>query len=241
MTEKDAADLLYEHAGLSRVVLVGRGVEVVDCPACGLRVERVADEQQLLQVLGLALLIKDPGMTGEELRYLRTLYGMTQAELEQFVALPDQIRDDLRRSTDHAVDLLWAEAPERGASMAINRISRLVCDVERFARDADEPSAAFGRGVIYTRTSSGEPLRRCDDLTIDERQPMFDRYWRPWHVMIGDMVDYLLEDCEFPAVTIIDTHSFPDEPLPFEPDQFLRLDIYLGWNDFHTPEALECC
>jgi N-formylglutamate deformylase len=64
---------------------------------------------------------------------------------------------------------------------------------------------------------------------------MFDRYWLPWHVMIGDMVDYLLEDLEFPTVTIIDAHSFPDQPFPFESDQGPRPDICLGWDDYHTP------
>jgi transcriptional regulator with XRE-family HTH domain len=48
----------------------------------------VNDEQQLLQVLGLILLLGPPGMSGEELRYLRTLYGMTQTALAKALGLP---------------------------------------------------------------------------------------------------------------------------------------------------------
>jgi N-formylglutamate deformylase len=47
-------------------------------------------------------------------------------------------------------------------------VSRLVVDPERFTDDAREPMARKGMGVIYTRTASGEPLRRPP--SDDERQ-----------------------------------------------------------------------
>lgn len=71
----------YTHCGLSDVVLAGRGVQVVTCGHCSITSTRVEDEPQLLQVIGAALLMNPLGMRGEELRYLRTMFGMTQNEM----------------------------------------------------------------------------------------------------------------------------------------------------------------
>ncbi len=45
------------------------------------------NEQQLSQVLGLSILLSPPGMRGEHLRYLRTMFGMTQAEMARAMNL----------------------------------------------------------------------------------------------------------------------------------------------------------
>ncbi len=75
------SEYAYDHCGLSHVILTGKGVKITHCANCGHETTLVEDEQQLLQVLGLGLLLGPPGMRGEELRYLRTLYGMTQLDL----------------------------------------------------------------------------------------------------------------------------------------------------------------
>jgi N-formylglutamate amidohydrolase len=160
----------------------------------------------------------------------------------RFVASDEEIADDLASSTDHAVDELWRDAVDRGAIMFISHVSRLVCDLERYDRDALEPCAKFGRGVFYTRTCHGSPLRSDHDLSMEmawlAREMMLAYYYVPWQDMIADTVDYLLGDFVFPAVTIIDAHSFPDEPLPFETDEGPRPDICLGWNDRHSPTRM---
>jgi hypothetical protein len=56
-------------------------------------------------------------------------------------------------------------------------ISRLVCDVERFPSDPDEPMATRGMGVIYTRTLMGEVLRT--EPGAADRQSLLDRWYRP--------------------------------------------------------------
>jgi transcriptional regulator with XRE-family HTH domain len=78
----------YEDAGLSGVVLRGRGVQITRCGDCGNETSLVRDEQQLLQVLGLSLLVGPPGLTGEGLRYLRTLFGISQAALAKELCIP---------------------------------------------------------------------------------------------------------------------------------------------------------
>jgi N-formylglutamate amidohydrolase len=55
--------------------------------------------------------------------------------------------------TDDHTDELFPITPAE-AGRLIFPLSRLVCDVERFPSDAEEPMANRGMGVIYTRTSA---------------------------------------------------------------------------------------
>ena len=61
---------------------------------------------------------------------------------------------ELLAMTDAHTDALF---PLTGAEAGrvVCPVSRLVCDVERFPDDAEEPMAARGMGVVYTRTSTG--------------------------------------------------------------------------------------
>jgi len=71
----------YENCGLSDVVLIGEdAVTITKCPDCEQTTTMIPQEQQLLQVIGLSLLDTQPGMSGEQLRYLRTLFEMSQAD-----------------------------------------------------------------------------------------------------------------------------------------------------------------
>lgn len=60
--------------------------------------------------------------------------------------------------TDAFTDELFAPTSFEAARV-IFPISRLVCDVERFPDDADEPMALQGMGAVYVKTTNGEPLR----------------------------------------------------------------------------------
>ncbi len=75
------AEYEYKECGLSGVILMGRGVRRSNCSDCGQKTTRIIMEQQLLQLIGLALLINAGDMRGEDLRYLRRMFGMTQKEL----------------------------------------------------------------------------------------------------------------------------------------------------------------
>ncbi len=156
----------------------------------------------------------------------------------QFVASDAKVAEDLARSTDHAVDRLWDAAIDRGAVMAVTRLSRLACDVERFVNPVMEPCEAFGRGAIYTKAFDGEPLR-SPAMTIEDFNTLTASYYEPWQTMIGEAVYYLLVESGFRHCTIIDAHSFPAEPLPCEldPGPDARPDICLGWDEDHTPES----
>jgi transcriptional regulator with XRE-family HTH domain len=63
-------------------------VRITNCDACGHETTTVRNELQLFQVLGLGLLKRPVGMLGEELRYLRKLFRLTQAEFAERLSLP---------------------------------------------------------------------------------------------------------------------------------------------------------
>lgn len=76
---------LYDHCGLTGVHLIGKGVVVTECASCKETTTTILQEAQLLQVLGMAIVLGGPGITGEQLRYLRKLFEMTQDELSRSI------------------------------------------------------------------------------------------------------------------------------------------------------------
>ena len=80
---------------------------------------------------------------------------------------------ELLRMTDAYTDELFPLTPFE-AGRVVFPVSRLVCDVERFPSDEDEPMAARGMGVFYTRTSMGKLLRAQSNPAA--RQLLLDRW-----------------------------------------------------------------
>ena len=137
--------------------------------------------------------------------------------------------------TDHYVDELFA-LPAGEATTICYETSRLVCDPERFEDDALEPMAACGMGVVYTQTQDGAALRR--EVAQGEREALLARFYRPHHERLTQAVAAQLTIAG--ACLIIDAHSFPRRPLPYELDQCSgRPKICLGTDPVHTPLWLE--
>ena len=78
-------DCPYENSGLTGVHLIDKGVAETACAACGDVTTTVLQEAQLQQVLGMAIVLGGAGITGEQLRYLRKLFDLTQDELAQAI------------------------------------------------------------------------------------------------------------------------------------------------------------
>jgi N-formylglutamate amidohydrolase len=131
-----------------------------------------------------------------------------------FVLRPDDVQAELLAMTDHYTDELFA-LPPAVAHMVRFPISRLVVDPERFTEDAREPMSACGMGAIYTRTSDGQRLRA--EPTPAERAALLARFYEPHHNALTTAVVGALE--AHPACLVIDGHSFPATPLPYELDQ----------------------
>jgi len=161
-------------------------------------------------------------------------------------AIPAAVRRDLALSdsalaaevahmTDWHTDALFSSVLDLGGVLFVNRLSRLVVDPERFEDDAKEPMAAVGMGAVYTRTADGTPLR--PGVSPREREELLQFYFRPYAVAFETVVASLLR--RFGGCLIVDAHSFPSRPLPYEADQDpKRPEICLGTDPFHTPEPL---
>ena len=108
-------------------------------------------------------------------------------------------------------------------------------DPERFSEDFQEPMNQVGMGVTYTRGSLRQPL--CEQLTQGKRQELLERYYIPHHQKLTEAVEESL--LANGHCLIIDGHSFPALPLPYELEQTaFRPDFCLGTDDFHTSEEL---
>jgi N-formylglutamate deformylase len=151
-----------------------------------------------------------------------------------FLLNDDELHQELLRMTDRYTDKIFSRVTTVGGTCLVYGVSRLVVDPERFEDDAKEKMARKGMGVIYTKTSDGRALR--DSVTNKERKQLLDTYYRPYHKRYQEEVQRFLD--RFNTCMIIDCHSFPSKPLPFEDASKKRPDICIGISDFHTPSTL---
>ncbi|WP_030189549.1 N-formylglutamate amidohydrolase [Streptomyces violaceorubidus] len=158
------------------------------------------------------------------------------ADVRAGIVLPDA---ELERELDHMTDSHTAEIAGRAAELAgltpwrfVNRASRLVVDPERFP-DGREEMAAVGMGAVYTRTSHRAELRPADT----DPAPLIERYFRPYaRAMTEAVADRIAATGR---AVIVDVHSYPAEPLPYElHGEGPRPPVCLGTDAFHTPPGL---
>ena len=150
---------------------------------------------------------------------------------DQFVLDEKDLSRELIKMTDHhTYDLIAGIFP---ASQIVKfPVSRLVVDVERFELDCDEYMAARGMGVIYKTTHELKLLRRY--LLPAEREHLLSKWYRPHHELLTSAVDKALN--EFQRALVIDVHSFPSLPLPYETDlTAYRPEICIGSDSDHSP------
>ncbi|MET7620642.1 N-formylglutamate amidohydrolase [Streptomyces sp. NPDC005408] len=145
----------------------------------------------------------------------------------------------LERELDHITDSHTAEIAAAAAEAGlltpwrfVNGLSRLVMDPERFP-DEREEMLAVGMGAVYTHTTHRERLRSPDV----NPQPLIDRYFHPYAEAMTAAVGERLAATG--RAVVIDIHSYPTEPLPYElHGEGPRPPICLGADDFHTPAEL---
>jgi N-formylglutamate amidohydrolase len=138
---------------------------------------------------------------------------------------------ELLRMTDHFTDELYSNS---SATKVLFGVSRLICDVERFADDKEESMSKFGMGVCYTKDTEGKTLR---EFSQDDRETILKNFYYPHHQALELAVDLELE--KKGSALIVDCHSFPDEAYHFNSDfGKKRPDICIGTDSFHTPKEL---
>jgi N-formylglutamate amidohydrolase len=146
---------------------------------------------------------------------------------------------ELDRMTDTDTGVIATRAAEAATAapwIFENLGSRLVVDPERFP-DEREEMRAVGMGAVYTKTSQGTPLRGADTDCAKHEQQLLDEYFHPYARAVSDLVDDRLAATG--RAVIIDVHSYPSAPLPYE----LHADgprpaVCLGTDEFHTPTWL---
>jgi N-formylglutamate deformylase len=150
-----------------------------------------------------------------------------------FLLSDDELQHELLYMTDAFTDELFTG--NENDQWIVFPISRLVVDPERFKDDNQEPMAQKGMGAVYTSTSSGKILRRV--LANNEREALLKKYYDPHQECLSIMVKHQLDIKQ--ECLIVDCHSFPSKPLPYEYDQLKnRPDICIGTDLFHTPTWL---
>ncbi len=152
----------------------------------------------------------------------------------QFVLSDAELQAELVRITDHHTLGLYSEPADRDLVVRAD-VSRLVVDTERFADDTREHMAARGLGAVYSVTSQLQPLRTA--LSPAERSSLLADYYHPHHARLEAKVAAALDS--HGQALVLDCHSFPDRPLPYEGETSgNRPDICIGTDPFHTPPAL---
>jgi len=160
-----------------------------------------------------------------------------QEIMGQFALKEDDLHQEALKMTDHfTLELFGHEVPEK--QIVASPVSRLVVDVERFEDDTQEPMSVRGMGVVYMKTSEGKPLRY--PISEEAKKALIKSYYTPHHERLHLASQTCLD--QNGRVLIIDAHSFPSRPLPYELSQELnRPEICIGTDDTHTSDHLLRC
>ena len=140
---------------------------------------------------------------------------------------------ELLKMTDHFTDELFDFLGDNINQLKFP-VSRLLVDVERFEKDELEPMSKVGMGCVYEKTHDGKSLKLVNDV----RDELINKFYKTHHEHFTKIVDKKLKENN--KVLIIDCHSFPKYPLPYELDQKMdRPEICIGTDNFHTSEELK--
>jgi N-formylglutamate amidohydrolase len=152
---------------------------------------------------------------------------------EGIILSDDKLEIELLVMTDWYTDE-FAAVGEKYGTLIKHKFSRLVVDPERFRDKKREVMNSVGMGAVYVLTHDGKQLRL---LKNNEEERLLNDYFDPYHDSFNEKTARILE--EFKKCIIIDIHSFPSKPLPYELNQNeFRPDICIGTDDYHTPSYL---
>ena len=153
--------------------------------------------------------------------------------LKYFTLSKKDLEIELLKMTDHFTDELFDISCSNIHQLKFP-LSRLLVDVERFEEDELEPMFKVGMGCIYEKTHDGKSLKLVKDI----KHELINKFYKTHHENFTKIVDAKLKQNN--KVLIIDCHSFPKYPLPYELNQEMdRPEICIGTDNFHTSEKLK--
>jgi N-formylglutamate amidohydrolase len=150
--------------------------------------------------------------------------------LPSYAVSEQELELERDRMTDHFTDTVARETA--GASAMINGLSRFVVDVERFP-DEREEMLAVGMGAFYTHGSQGQLVRAPEHTTHAALAQFFASYSAAFTQLVTRTL------AVHGRAVIIDLHSYPTQPLPYElHSSEPRPQLCIGADSTHTPEWL---
>ena len=150
--------------------------------------------------------------------------------LKYFTLSKKDLQIEILKMTDHFTDKLFDISGDNIYQLKFP-ISRLLVDVERFEKDELEPMSKVGMGCIYEKTHDGKSLKIVKDI----KDELINKFYKTHHENFTKIVDEKLTENN--KVLIIDCHSFPKYPLPYELNQGIdRPEICIGTDNFHTSD-----
>ena len=153
--------------------------------------------------------------------------------LKFFTLSKHELQIELLKMTDHYTDALFDVSNSNIYQLKFP-LSRLLVDVERFERDELEIMSKVGMGCIYEKTHDGKSLKNVEHI----KEELITNFYKIHHVNFNKIVNKKL--IKNNKVLIIDCHSFPKFPLPYELNQNInRPEICIGTDNFHTSEKLK--
>ena len=153
---------------------------------------------------------------------------------DQFVIDDKALDEEILKMSDLWTHVLLTNGIPASQIIA-SPVNRLVVDVERFDDDTKEIMAKRGMGAIYRVRHDLTPLRRL--INDEERTRLLCKWYYPHHQKLSDAVDCSID--KYWKAVIVDLHSFPSKPLPYEDDQRAdRPEICLGTDRGHTSDDL---
>ena len=153
--------------------------------------------------------------------------------LKYFTLSKTDLQFELLKMTDHFTDELFDVSGDNIHQLKFP-ISRLLVDVERFEKDELELMSKVGMGCVYKKTHDGKSLKNVEHI----KDELINKFYKTHHENFTKIVDAKLKKNN--KVLIIDCHSFPKYPLPYELNQSIdRPEICIGTDDFHTSEELK--
>lgn len=126
----------------------------------------------------------------------------------------------IRSSEDAFMDQLIAPATQFGVPILTATIPRAYLDLNRACDELDpavvqgvrrrghNPRIASGLGVIPRVVANGRAIY-SGKITLEEANTRIDRYWRPYHDRLGDLMAQTKQS--FGRAVLVDFHSMPHE------------------------------
>ena len=153
--------------------------------------------------------------------------------LQYFTLSKKDLQFELLKMTDHFTDELFNISDPKIYQIKFP-ISRLLVDVERFEINDLEQMSKVGMGCVYEKTHDGKNLKNVEFI----KDILIKNLYKNHHEKFTKILDKKL--IENDKVLIIDCHSFPKYPLPYELSQVKnRPEICIGTDTFHTPRKLK--